>query len=254
MNSVYGPVPSWRLGRSLGIDAICREKTCSFDCIYCQLGSTKHKTSKRKEFVGKEELETELKKALKRVKADIVTFSGTGEPTLASNLMELIETVKENTELPVAILTNSSLFNSSEVRKALKEFDLIVAKLDASNEETFKEVNRPLEGITFRDTLKGIKKIRKEFKEGRFALQSMFVEKNKGNAKEIAEIAREIQPDEIQIDTPLRPCGVKPLSRKEIQGIKKEFKGMNAVTVYEKKKPIVKVLDLKETRIRRPEL
>ncbi len=255
MKIVYGPVPSRRLGKSLGIDPICRkEKTCSFDCTYCQLGETKNKTMKVKGFVDEGKLEKQIKEALLACKPDIVTFSGTGEPALAANLGRMVEIVKQNTKLPVAILTNSSLLGLKSVRKNMEKIDIVIAKLDAASKQTFMKINRPVNGITFEETLKGIKKFRKEFKGKKFALQCMFIEKNESEAGKIAALAREINPDEVQIDTPLRPCAEKPLSAKKISRIKKEFKGLNAVSIYETRKPLVKTLDLKETLARRPVL
>jgi len=255
MKTVYGPVPSKRLGRSLGIDPVCRKnKTCSFDCVYCQLGKTQHKSFELKKFVESTELEKELKEALKKAKADVVTFSGSGEPTLAKNLDELVHVVREATNLPVAVLTNSSLFYLKEVRKTLSKFDVVVAKLDAPDQELFLEINNPAKEIKFGETLESIKKMRKEFSGKKFALQCMFIENNKANAREIAALAKEINPDEIQIDTPLRPSPVKPLKKEELNSIKQEFKGLNAVSIYEIEKPMVEVLDLKETLLRRPKI
>ena len=255
MKIVYGPVPSRRLGRSLGIDPVCRkDKTCSFDCVYCQLGSTKNKTSKQETFITQENLEKELTLALQKAKADIVTFSGSGEPTLAENLNELVDTVKKLTNLPVAILTNSSMFHLEGVRNALKKFDVVVAKLDASNSEVFNEINKPANGITFEETFESIKQMRKEFQGKKFALQCMFLESNKNSASEIASLAKEINPDEVQLDTPLRHCAVKPISEKEMKDVKNEFSSLNAVSIYDLEKPKVEVLDLKETLSRRPEL
>ncbi len=255
MKIVYGPVPSKRLGRSLGIDPVCRKnKTCSFDCVYCQLGKTQNKSFEQKNFVENFELEKELKESLKKAKADIITFSGSGEPTLAKNLSELIDTARELTDLPVGILTNSSMFYLKEVKKALNKLDVIVAKIDAPNKELFEEINKPAKEIEFKKILEGIKKMRKEFTGKKFALQCMFIEKNKNNAQEIFYIAKEIEPDEIQIDTPLRRSPVNPLTEKELVSIKKEFKELNAISIYEIKKPSVEVLDLKETLFRRPEI
>jgi len=252
MKTVYGPVPSWRLERSLGIDLITGEKTCSFDCVYCQLGGTKNKTSKLQKFVSIKRFEKDLEEVINKVKADFITFSGMGEPTLASNLGEAIDIIREISNLPIAILTNSSLFSKREVRNNLSKLDVIVAKLDVPNEKLFREINRPVKWITFEKVLDGIKTVRKEF-NGKFALQMMFIDKNKNYASEMANLAREIEPDEVQIDTPLRPCPIKPLTQKEIAKIKLKFKGLNAISVYEAKKPKVKILDVSEVLRRRPE-
>ncbi len=252
MKTVYGPVPSWRLGRSLGIDLIAQEKTCSFDCVYCQLGRTKNKTCKLRKFVSIERIEKDLREIINEVKVDFITFSGMGEPTLASNLGKATDVIRELSDLPIAILTNSSLFSRKEVRKNLSKLDFIIAKLDVPNEKLLNEINRPVKEITFDKILNGIKKVRKEF-NGKFAIQMMFIDKNKDYASKMADLAREIEPDEVQIDTPLRPCRIKPLNPKELRKIKIRFKGLNTISVYEVKRPNVEVIDVDETKKRRPE-
>ncbi|MEM2991513.1 MAG: radical SAM protein [Halobacteria archaeon] len=232
MNVIYGPVHSWRLGRSLGIDLLCREeKICSFNCIYCQLGEEGVKTRERARYIEIQRLEDELKRS--KFEADVITFSGMGEPTLASNLEEAIQVVREYYNLPVAILTNSSLLSELEVQHALNQLDIVVAKLDAPNEELFQEINRPVEGIEISDILRALKHFRKQF-SGKLALQIMFIDLNKQYAKEIAELALEIKPDEVQINTPLRRSKVKPLDSFEIKDIADKFTalGMNTISVY----------------------
>lgn len=251
IETIYGPVPSWRLGRSLGVDSVCRlKKTCTFDCTYCQLGRTINKTTKRQVFVDKEKIKIQLKKALKKAKADVITISGTGEPTLAKNLGKIIDGIRKITNLPIAILTNSSLIYRKDVQKDINKLDIVVAKLDAPNEKLFKKINRPAKGITLKKVLYGIKNFRENFK-GKFALQMMFLEKNKEYSKEMAKLAKKIKPHEIQVNTPLRPCAEKPLSKNQMKKIMPEFKGLNAISVYSAKRPKVALLDLHEVQIRR---
>src|SRR4030042_516337 len=236
-SSVYGPVSSWRLGRSLGIDLFAgSSKICPFDCTYCEWGPTVKNTLERVEFVSLDELKEALAQA-KGTAADYVTFAGNGEPTLAGNLGRAIEMVKSTLKLPVAVLTNSSLMTGEDVRHELTHADLVVAKVDAPNEEIFQKINRPVAGSTQGKILQGIKRFRAEYK-GKLAIQMMFMEANKDCAREMAKIARELSPDEVQINTPLRPCGVEPLSPSEIASIRKEFSGLKrVVTVYEVVKP-----------------
>jgi wyosine [tRNA(Phe)-imidazoG37] synthetase (radical SAM superfamily) len=251
MKSIYGPVASWRLGKSLGVDLICSEKKiCSFDCIYCQLEKTEKITRQRESFVSLNSVKKELKDALKKTTSDVITLSGTGEPTLAKNMDDVIHIIRELSDLPVAILTNSSLFYDSSVRNSLCKLDIIVAKLDASNQEVFKKINRPALEITFDKTLNGIKKLRKDF-HGKFALQIMFMKENKDYAADLANLAREINPDEVQINTPLRPCLVKPLTKTELERIEKEFTGLNTLSVYNSPKPKTDPLDKLEIFKRR---
>ena len=235
MEIVYGPVSSWRLKRSLGIDLICREKACPFDCIYCSLGETVEKTEKRQEFVPSKEVEEALKLALEEVEADIITLAGTGEPTLAENMGEVIDIAKETTNLPVAVLTNSSLMDRPDVRRELAKADKVIGSLDSPNQEIFEKVNRPIEGLSLDKIISGMKKFRKEF-EGEFAIEGMFVPENKEFSDEIATIINRIAPDEVQINTPLTTSNATPLDKKELEKIHERFNGMKTRTVYEEKK------------------
>jgi len=243
MKTVYGPVASWRFGKSLGIDLICSpKKICSFDCIYCQLEKTEKITSKRDTFVSIDKVRKEIKKAIEHTNPDVITFSGMGEPTLANNMHEAIETIRELTNIPLAILTNSSLLYDESVQKTLRNLDIIVAKLDAPNQELFQKISQPADGVTFEKTLSGIEAMKKKF-YGKFALQIMFIDENRNYAHELAELSREIEPDEVQINTPLRPCALQPLSEKELDDIEKSFTGLNTISVYHSTKPMTDPLD-----------
>lgn len=250
---IYGPVPSWRLGRSLGVDAVSRaEKTCSFDCAYCQLGHTLHHTAERREFVPLARLIEELDE-LPALDLDYVTFSGTAEPTLASNLSEAIAEVKRRLPAPVAVLTNSSLIWDPGVQEALSRADKVVAKLDAPTDELLKTISRPVRGITLERILAGISSFRERY-QGCLALQMMFFARNRSQAEELAQLARQLSPDEIEVNTPLRPCAVGPLPPTDMADIMTAFRGLNAVSVYEAERPAVKPLDTEETLQRRPVL
>ena len=200
---------------------------------------------------------TQLAKELEAVGnigADYVTFSGTGEPTLASNLGEAIELVKSVLKLPVAVLTNSSLMPREEVRHELSQVEVVVAKVDAPNEELFHQINRPIIGYTLDEILESIRLFGEEYR-GKLALQMMFIEANREYALEMAGIAEWLSPDEVQINTPLRPCAVKPLSREDISVMRHAFSTLKGVvTVYEAPRPEVIPLDLQQTLRRRPRL
>jgi len=254
MNSIiYGPVPSWRLGRSLGIDLLpAVNKTCSFNCVYCQLGRTTNPTIERREFVSLARLSEELK-GIRGITADYVTFSGTGEPTLASNLGQAIEIAKSILPLPVAVLTNSSLMPREDVRENLAKADVVVAKLDVHNQELFRQVNKPIADLMLSDIIEGVKHFESKF-VGKLCLQVMLIEANKTFAREIAQIASYLSPDEVQLNTPLRPCAVKPLTPSQMASIKGHFGNLicPVVTVYEAPRHEVKPLNLRETLRRRP--
>ncbi|MFH1645062.1 MAG: radical SAM protein [Candidatus Omnitrophota bacterium] len=245
---IYGPVSSWRLGRSLGVDLISAEvKVCSFDCVYCQLGYEGDFIRERRVFVDEDLIIDEIK-SLPQVEIDYITFSGKGEPTLAKNLSDAIKAVRELRKEKIAVITNSSLIYRDDVQQDLMLADFVIAKLDASSEDLFRQVNKPVEGIAFNEVVKGLKEFRRRYK-GKLALQIMFIDKNKAFAEDIAKIARDIFPDEVELNTPLRPCGVKPLSRIEIDEIKEYFEGLNTLSVYDiarkKTEPISKEDTLK---------
>ncbi len=235
---IYGPVPSWRLGRSLGVDMLSgQQKLCSFDCVYCQLGSTGRAVARRKEFVSLDRLEQELK-ALPGTDVDYATFSGMGEPTLASNLGEAIKLVGSNLDVPVAVITNSSLLTRQDVRDELAQADVVIAKLDAPDEGLFYRINRPRTKCRFSEVVEAIRLFRDAYR-WKLAIDMMFIEANKHRATEMARIARELSPDEVQLNTPLRPCAVSPLSPEEIYSIRSQFSGLKrVVTVYETLPPV----------------
>ncbi|MFH1868444.1 MAG: radical SAM protein [Candidatus Omnitrophota bacterium] len=232
---IYGPVSSWRLGRSLGVDPISSErKICNFDCLYCQIGKAKAYTGRRKIFVPTADIINEIKR-IPPVRLDYITFSGMGEPTLAKNLGLIIRAIRKIRKEKIAVLTNSSLIYKKDVQDDLRLADFVAVKLDVSSEALFKKVNRPKPGLKFYKILKGIKDFRARFK-GKLALQIMLTERNRISARGVAVLTEYIDPDEVQINTPLRPCGVKPLSRQDIKEIKSYFKDRDIISVYDAKK------------------
>ena len=168
---MYGPVSSWRLGISLGIDPICELKVCTFDCIYCQCGKTTRRILERKTFVDPKSLKQELMiyPYISQV-ADVATFSGSGEPTLNKRLGKMIDVARKITKLPIVVLTNSSLMHDRAVRDDLAKADIVVAKLDASNHRLFQEINNPHPDHDFHSMLEGIIKFRDNFHKT-YALQ-----------------------------------------------------------------------------------
>lgn len=202
---VFGPVPSRRLGRSLGVDLV-PFKTCSFDCIYCQLGVTTCKTVERKEWVPIEPVLAELREKLSS-NPDYITVSGSGEPTLHCRIGELIERIKALTVVPVAVLTNGSMFWDEAVRRQLLRADLVVPSLDAGDEETFRRVNRPHEDVSFEQLMAGLIAFRGEF-GGRYWLEVFLLSGINADDEHverlIAQVDR-IRPDRIQLNTVARP-------------------------------------------------
>jgi len=203
-SSVYGPVDSWRLGRSLGVDVLCVDSICSFECVYCQLGKINRVTNRREVFVSTDQILDDLRRADWQT-ADVITFSGSGEPTLAKNLGDVIKGIKEVTGKPVVVLTNSTLLGSEQVRSELALADKIFCKLDAWNDDVLRRVDRPYKGITLQSIVKGITRMRAEFK-GFLAIQTMILRMpSKNEIKDLVRIIDEIGPDELQLNLPTRP-------------------------------------------------
>ncbi len=204
---IFGPVPSRRLGFSLGIDLV-PFKTCSYDCIYCQLGRTTNKTMTRKEFVPVAEIITELKTILnKNIRIDYITLSGSGEPTLYSRLDELIAAVKRLTAIPIAVLTNGSLLWDKDVRHGLQNADLIIPSLDAGTEEMFRYVNRPCGELSFEEVVDGIVGFSRRYRHNVWLEVFLLngVTSIRAEVQRINSIVKKIHPAKIQLNTVKRP-------------------------------------------------
>ena len=209
MNYVFGPVPSRRLGQSLGIDPI-PPKTCNWNCVYCQLGRTVPLTNERREYFPRRDILAEVIKALNAHQPgeiDWVTFVGSGEPLLHSSIGWLIREVKVHTHLPVAVITNGSLLYLPEVRQELLVADAVLPTLDAGNPKLYRKINRPHSEIKFERLVDGLISFRKEYK-GKLWVEVMLVDGLNDTAQalwEIARILQSIQPDLVHINLPTRP-------------------------------------------------
>lgn len=204
---LYGPVPSRRLGRSLGIDVVAY-KTCTYDCIYCHLGRTTNKTLERKEYASFSSIADELKHNRDMLdSADYITIAGSGEPTLYSRLGDLIACIKENTRTPLAVITNSSLLWDRTVQRELKNADVVIPSLDAGDAVLFDHINRPLHDISFERMVGGLVEFRRIFKN-KLWLEVLLVGGFTAVVSEVEKIAeriREIRPDKVQVNTVVRP-------------------------------------------------
>ncbi len=250
MKYIYGPVSSWRLGSSLGIDLLSQEqKICSFDCVYCQIGKTGIFSCERKIFVKTEEVIGELEN-IRDVAIDYFTFSGRGEPTLAKNLKDVAVWIKNNKKGKCALLTNSSTITDISVQNDIMVMDLVSFKIDAATQETFEKINKPCCGIKIAEIIKAITEFRKFYK-GVFTIQTMFINQNLKEAEKIAEICRKLKPDIVYLNTPLRDSPVEPLSAETFQSIEKVFSDIPHLSVFHSKKKDVKPLSLPDTVRRR---
>jgi len=207
MRHVFGPVPSRRLGRSLGVDLVPL-KTCSYDCIYCQLGRTTKRTIERREYVPLDEVLEEIELRLAEgPEPNYITLSGSGEPTLYSRLEPLITGIKDRTDRPVAVLTNGSLLGDPEVRTALLAADLVIPSLDAGDDAAFQWINRPHAGVVFDRMVDGMEEFcRQSFKPvwlEVFLLHGL----NAGGIQleRLVQLVNRINPARVQLNTVTRP-------------------------------------------------
>lgn len=204
---LFGPVPSRRFGRSLGVD-LTPFKTCTLNCIFCQLGRTTVKTIKRAEYVPMDAALSEIKDWLKTEgNADYITLSGSGEPTLHSRFGEVLAFARENTDIPTALLTNGTMLLLPEVRDAASIANVVKISLSAWDMSSFDYINRPHPQLEFERLFDGIKAFREQF-EGKLWLEVFLiwgVNSTPGDVGKIAALAREIGPDRVQLNTAVRP-------------------------------------------------
>ena len=214
--TVYGPLKSWRYGRSLGIDPIGETSVCSFNCVYCQLGEIEKITSDRQIFIPTATILNDLKN-FAPWNVDMITLSGSGEPTLALNLGEILQGIKEITHQKTLVLTNGTLLNNSLVRKELNYADEVSVKIDGLNQDQLNKINRPVANLLLEDMEIGIEKFAQEYK-GKMSIQTMMLKAWDDNIKSsyltmIKRISNLRSPSnniEIQLNLPSRP---KPLKR-----------------------------------------
>ncbi len=221
---LFGPVPSRRLGMSLGVDLV-PHKVCSLNCVYCECGRTTELTVERKEYIPYNEVAKEIDHYLRHnPDPDYFTFSGSGEPTLNSRIGDVLHFIKSNSNVPVAVLTNGTLFHDKAVRDELLEADVVLPSLDAAEELAFRKINRPWHALNVPEYIRGLVDFRKAY-TGQIWLEVLIIpglNDNKENLLALKDAFLKIQPDEIQVNTLDRPGAVdniRAATRKELQDI-----------------------------------
>lgn len=217
---LFGPVPSRRLGMSLGVDLVPK-KVCSLNCIYCEVGPTTKLTTQRLEYIPYRKIVTELNDYFATSPPpDYITFSGYGEPTLNSVIGKIIAFIKKNQpHIPVAVLTNGTLLSLPEVRNELRHADLVLPSLDAATQEIFEKINVPAKGLIIEEYIQGIVNFRKGF-SGKIWLEIFILPGYNDNEAELAEMKNaifKINPDQVQLNTLDRPGRIENLQPASIQ-------------------------------------
>ena len=214
---LFGPVPSRRLGLSLGID-IVPFKICTLDCVYCELGITTDKIITRGEYVDLDAVLAELKQKIQQgLDADYITISGSGEPTLNKSMGKLITEIKKVTDIPVAILTNATLFDDPDVRADCRLADVVLPSLDAAEQSAFEKINRPHTSIDVEKIIAGLIDFRSEF-SGLIWLEIFFIDGINTDNKQVLALKTavdKIKPDIIHLNTAVRPTAEKNIRRVE---------------------------------------
>ncbi len=221
---LFGPVPSRRLGMSLGVDLV-PHKVCSLNCVYCECGRTTDLTTGRKEYISYDEVVREIAHYLKHnPNPDYITFSGSGEPTLNSCIGDVLHFIKTESNVPVAVLTNGTLFYDKAVREELLEADVVLPSLDAAEEVAFRKINRPWRKLNIPEYINGLVDFRKEY-GGQIWLEVLIIpglNDSLENLQALKEAFLKVLPDEIQLNTLDRPGTVENIraaTRKELQEI-----------------------------------
>jgi wyosine [tRNA(Phe)-imidazoG37] synthetase (radical SAM superfamily) len=234
---LFGPVPSRRLGISLGVDLVPM-KTCTLNCIYCECGKTSHLTLERKEYVSFEAVKTELTHYLAHhALPDYITFSGSGEPTLNSKIGDVIRFLKNRVpDVPVAVLTNSTLFSQKQVRSDIKNAEVVMPSLDAATEKIFKKINRPSPHLPVDKIIDGLIRFRKEY-SGKIWLEVFIIPGMNDTIAELnilKQVIGKIKPDQVHLNTLDRPGSVSTIraaTREELEHVLDVFQMEHAVIV-----------------------
>jgi len=236
-NTLFGPVPSRRLGISLGVDLVPM-KTCTLNCIYCECGKTSHLTLERKEYVSFEAVKKELAHYLAHhARPDYITFSGSGEPTLNSKIGDVIRFLKDRVpDVPVAVLTNSTLFSQKQVRSDIKNAAVVIPSLDAATEKIFNKINRPSPHLHVDTIIDGLIRFRKEYR-GKIWLEIFIIPGMNDTITELSAlklVIGKIKPDQVHLNTLDRPGSVSTLrtaTREELERVLNVFQMENAAIV-----------------------
>ena len=222
MKYIYGPVPSRRLGSSLGVSPIPK-KTCNYSCIYCQLGRTDRMTNERRMFYPVQEILDELDEFLEsRVPFDVVTIVGEGEPTLYLGLGELIDGIRRKTDKAIAVITNGALLYDRQLQEEICRADIVLPTVDAWDEATFRRINRPHGSLRYEEVTRGLEEFSQSY-QGQIWIELMLmkgINDDNGSLAEYEKMIRRIRHEKVYLNTPVRPpaeAGVEPVDHDRME-------------------------------------
>jgi len=253
-NYLFGPVPSRRLGMSLGVDLVPK-KVCSLDCVYCEVGKTTLLTTERKEYISFEKITEEIRHYFEHnAKPDFITLTGSGEPTLHSRIGDVVKYVKYyHPKVPVAVITNGTLLNHAKLRDELMNADVILPSLDAATDAVFNKINRAFPQIRVNDHVEGLVKFRKQF-TGKIWLEVFILPGYNMHSEELTQLKekiKQIAPDAIQLNTLDRPGvleGLIPATHKELAAIAKHLSSESTEIILKPPKQSNSTAEMKDVK------
>lgn len=249
---VFGPVPSRRLGISLGVDLVT-PKSCNMNCVFCECGATKKLTLKRERFKNPEEIKEEIGKVLENITPDYITFSGSGEPTLSKDIGEIISWIKKHTNVKVCVITNGLLLNDGKVIEEIKEADLIIPTLNSIDNMIFKKINRPSAEVDVSQLMGGLRNLSEKYL-GNIFIETFIIEglnDSDEHTEKMAKFLKNLKFTKLQLNS-LDRAGtekwVKPASEKTLKNIKEKYEelGITNVEIVSKMKAVEKKLEVNE--------
>lgn len=241
---VFGPVPSRRLGVSLGVDLVT-PKSCNMNCIFCECGATKQLTLKRERFKNPEEIKEEIAEVLKKIKPDYITFSGSGEPTLSKDIGDIIDWIKEHTDVKVCVITNSLLLDDSKVVEELKKADLIIPTLNSVDNMIFKKINRPSVESDVSQVMGGLRNLSEKY-SGDIFIETFIIEglnDSIEHTEKMSKFLKNLKFTKLQLNSLDRPgteSWVKPASQETLKRVKEEYEhfGIKNVEIINEMKEV----------------
>ena len=247
---VFGPVPSRRLGVSLGVDLVT-SKSCNMNCVFCECGATRKLTLRRERFKNPEKVKEEISEVLKKIRPDYITFSGSGEPTLSKDIGEIIDWIKEHTDIKVCVITNGLLLEDGQVLEEIKKADLIIPTLNSIDNLTFKKINRPSAEVDVAQVMGGLRNLSEKY-TGDIFVETFIIEglnDSDEHTEKMAKFLKNLKFTKLQLNTLDRPGTekwVKPASQETLKRVMEKYNicGIKNVEIVNEMKELDKKIEM----------